>query len=305
MEFKLNEYHGSGLTDEELLSDVKRVANIFGDTYLSVTKYRKHGKYGEAVFRTHFGSWMNVLKILELRTEKNYNEMQRISDNEIISDLLFVKKQLSKETITSGEYDTYGKYSYNTIKFRFGSWSKFLEKVGLKQTGFIGKIDNEDLLKEIERIWILLGRQPTTTDVRNGISKYDLCTFSRRFGGWRSALQYFLDWINTEKETDIKENVEEENSIKNYMEENINYSEKNIVIKNNLRKTPRNINLKLRFKVLLRDNFKCCSCGASPAKNPIVELHIDHIIPWSKGGETVINNLQTLCSKCNLGKSNI
>ena len=69
--------------------------------------------------------------------------------------------------------------------------------------------------------------------------------------------------------------------------------------------TSRNINARLRFKVLSRDNFKCCACGASPAKDPSVELHVDHIIPWSKGGETELENLQTLCSKCNLGKSDL
>jgi len=41
------------------------------------------------------------------------------------------------------------------------------------------------------------------------------------------------------------------------------------------------------------------------AKDPGVELHVDHIFPWSKGGETVFENLQTLCSKCNGGKSNL
>ncbi len=35
-----------------------------------------------------------------------------------------------------------------------------------------------------------------------------------------------------------------------------------------------------------------------------VELHVDHTVPWSKGGETVLGNLRTLCSDCNLGKSN-
>ena len=68
-------------------------------------------------------------------------------------------------------------------------------------------------------------------------------------------------------------------------------------------KSTRSISDKLRYQVLKRDNFKCCACGASPAKNPSVELHIDHIIPWSKGGETKLVNLQTLCSLCTIGKS--
>ena len=62
---------------------------------------------------------------------------------------------------------------------------------------------------------------------------------------------------------------------------------------------------RLRFEVLARDKFTCRFCGASPAKDPSVTLHIDHIVPWSKGGETSLNNLQTLCSKCNLGKSDL
>lgn len=69
-----------------------------------------------------------------------------------------------------------------------------------------------------------------------------------------------------------------------------------------VRKSSRTVSDKLRYQVLKRDNFKCCACGASPAKDSSVELHIDHIIPWSKGGETTLENLQTLCSKCNLGK---
>ena len=72
-----------------------------------------------------------------------------------------------------------------------------------------------------------------------------------------------------------------------------------------MHKTSRDINLRLRFRVLQRDNFKCCACGASPAKDASVELHVDHIMPWAKGGETVLENLQTLCSKCNLGKSDM
>lgn len=70
-------------------------------------------------------------------------------------------------------------------------------------------------------------------------------------------------------------------------------------------KTTRNINWRLRFIVMKRDNFKCQKCGRSPSTDPSVILHIDHKKPYSKGGETIMENLETLCSVCNLGKSDL
>lgn len=62
------------------------------------------------------------------------------------------------------------------------------------------------------------------------------------------------------------------------------------------------MNDSLRYDILKRDGFKCVICGASVEDG--VKLHVDHIIPISKGGKTVKSNLRTLCSNCNLGKSN-
>jgi hypothetical protein len=67
-------------------------------------------------------------------------------------------------------------------------------------------------------------------------------------------------------------------------------------------KDSRVITKTLRFKILFRDNFKCKKCGRG-AENGI-QLHIDHILPYSLGGLTEENNLQTLCIDCNLGKGN-
>ncbi len=61
---------------------------------------------------------------------------------------------------------------------------------------------------------------------------------------------------------------------------------------------------KLREFIKKRDNFTCCICGNSTSTEPNLLLEIDHIVPVSKGGYTIEENLQTLCWKCNREKSN-
>lgn len=55
-----------------------------------------------------------------------------------------------------------------------------------------------------------------------------------------------------------------------------------------------------RYDILRRDNFRCQICGRSQSDG--AKLEVDHIIPVSKGGKTVDENLQTLCHECNQGK---
>ena len=61
---------------------------------------------------------------------------------------------------------------------------------------------------------------------------------------------------------------------------------------------------KLRERIKTRDDYTCRNCHNSINKEPNLLLEIDHIIPVSKGGYTVEENLQTLCWKCNRAKSN-
>ena len=58
---------------------------------------------------------------------------------------------------------------------------------------------------------------------------------------------------------------------------------------------------KLRYEVLQRDHHRCVICGRGAEDG--VKLHVDHIIPVSKGGKTEMSNLRVLCESCNLGKS--
>ena len=59
--------------------------------------------------------------------------------------------------------------------------------------------------------------------------------------------------------------------------------------------------LSLRWKIMLRDGFKCKYCGRS--SNDDVVLHVDHILARSHGGNDDLDNLITSCRECNLGKS--
>lgn len=52
-------------------------------------------------------------------------------------------------------------------------------------------------------------------------------------------------------------------------------------------------------EVYVRDGGKCAKCGAT------TNLHYDHILPYSKGGSSKTpKNIQILCEKCNLAKTN-
>jgi len=59
----------------------------------------------------------------------------------------------------------------------------------------------------------------------------------------------------------------------------------------------------LWWEVLAQNNWTCCSCGRTVKEHGIT-LHVDHIHPRSKGGTDSRENLQALCMKCNIGKSN-
>lgn len=209
---------------------------------------------------------------------KDYHK--KASDKELLDDLKRVAIECSYVSMAQSDYAQNGKFDCTTFCRRFGKWNKALKLAGLELRNKMWT--EEELFDNLEKVWVFKGSQPCRRDMDNKqISFISNGAYLRKFGKWSEALKAFVNYINQYE----------------ICNEDI-YDLKTSQI------TKRDINLRLRFIVLQRDNFKCCTCGASPAKEPGVILHVDHIIPWSKGGETVIDNLQTLCSKCNWGKGN-
>lgn len=202
-----------------------------------------------------------------------------VSDDKILSDMRRVASDRGHGRLPSRLYQSQGKYSVTAASKRFGSWNAALKAAGLQQLNEVN-IPDEDLHRNIGKVWVSLGRQPRRREMLQPLSAYSERPYTRRFGSWRLALEAFIRWAETSGGSDI----DPADSVARK------------------RRTPRDPNLALRWRVMNRDSFRCKNCGRSPATSRSVELHVDHIRPWSEGGETTLENLQTLCSKCNLGK---
>ncbi len=84
------------------------------------------------------------------------------------------------------------------------------------------------------------------------------------------------------------------------LEQMLGKIEKQYPLKNTKSEERSKMTASLRYDIIKRDGFCCVLCGRS-AKDGI-KLHVDHIVPVSKGGKTIKSNLRTLCESCNLGK---
>jgi len=213
---------------------------------------------------------------------------RNIPDTELLDDLKRCVFEKSKDTITALEYASVGAFGVNTFLRRFKTWNNALELAGLNAPNR-QHIPDAELFENIANVWTSLGRQPVGKDMEKsqGRSTVSLGTYEGRFGTWNNALTAFASFIQDGKVSTAE------------------FANKAQTNSTSTKRTPRNVGWRLRAQVLIRDNCICQMCGRSPAKDSTVCLHADHIEPWSKGGETVFENLQTLCEMCNIGKSDM
>jgi 5-methylcytosine-specific restriction endonuclease McrA len=277
-------------SDKVILEEIQRVATLLKKETVITKDLSKHGKIHPSTVIKKFGTWNNALKKAGLRQGKR----RIFTEDEIIQEIKNIAKKLGKDTITTNEFDFNSELMTSNVAYRaFGGWLKALNRAGLNPSRTYG-VTNEEYFENIEKIWRTIGRQPYCSDMIKPLSKYSISAYERRFGSWTKALQSFLKYINEDDKPNISQHQKKQLNKLDLKKKHESFH-----------KTKRNISLRLRFKVLQRDNFKCKICGGSPADDPKIKLHVDHIKPWSKGGETIIENLQTLCEKCNIGKSNL
>ena len=210
---------------------------------------------------------------------------EAITDADIIKEMRSVMKKLGKTKLTIKEFDANAKINSSTVASHFGSWNNALLIVGAEINKKVHSY--EELMRNIRDVWIMKGEQPSKRDMNDKqISSISSASYIRRFGTWYKALESFITYIS-ETEDDAPMVIPEigsGSSIKH--------------------KTKRDPSDRLKVQVLMRDGNRCRICGVE-CSGGLHNIHFDHIIPWSKGGETTLDNLQVLCSACNEAKGNM
>lgn len=204
-----------------------------------------------------------------------------VLDQEIVADMRHAAELAGTAVLSQRLYSEFGQFDPKTASRRFGSWNRAVAAAGL-QIANEANIPDGRLFENLMLLWEYHGRQPRLAELGLPPSRVSWGAYRRRFRSWMDALTQFVAYANAQ-----------DGKPPNPAEAGSGH------------RTSRDPSLRMRFRVLKRDNFSCRACGASPALTPGLILHVDHIKAWSVGGETVDNNLQILCESCNLGKSNI
>jgi len=274
--------------DEVLLDDLRRVAARLSKPSLTKDDYDEHGRFCAATMRKRFGSWNKALELSGLSVTKRVN----IPRHELLGDLKRVAQALRTETISVESYNSCGRFSEATIARAFGSWVKALAAAELcVSSAYRPKVTDDELLSNMAIVWEKVGRQPQKKDFRPPYSHFSANAYVRRYGSWRNALESFVVVANA-----VGTGSEAGSPVGPSPMEPVSHIKK---------QTPRDPGWRLRFLVMRRDRFTCQTCGRTPALDPGVILHVDHVVPWDNGGETTVENLQTLCRECNIGKGDL
>ena len=131
MKFELKKYNRGtpkdyrNVTDDELINDLRQVANKLQKNSVTHSEYDQQGKFNSHIFGRRFGGWLNALEKAGLQKTRNYN----ITDEEAFQNLENIWIKLGRQPIREELCAPLSKYSGAFYEYRFGTWQKALELI--------------------------------------------------------------------------------------------------------------------------------------------------------------------------------
>ncbi len=222
-------------------------------------------------------------------TDYSIKRFSKYSEAELIASLQAFAKRNGQSFVSGQAFSKATGISEATITNHFVTWHAFCVKAGLSPR-YQREASRADLFENLALVWERLGRQPRAKEMKQPLSRISNSRYNREFkSSWYQICLEFLAYKSGASTSEIERELQMDEKTPDTLPTHA---------------TRRSVSLSLRYAVLKRDNFRCVKCGRSPALSPGIVLHIDHNQAWANRGETVLENLQTLCSDCNLGKSN-
>lgn len=166
-------------TKEEVLQDIKEVISTTNST--NRENYLKHGKYSRAVFEKFFGSWNEILELLDYKI----NMYKNVTKEEVIQEMLRLQEK-HNGYFTAVIQRKESKYSQPIIDRLFGSFSNMLRELNLRSP--YGKaITDEEIINEIKDIYNRFGT--ISGDLIDEFSSLSTPTIIHRFGSMQEAYE--------------------------------------------------------------------------------------------------------------------
>lgn len=293
----LTEYTESSIWDE-----IRRVAQLHAGGPFTLQSFKRLlPRVSPNTVRRRFGDWKTALQKAGLEhlsreqflspSEKRIHLGRNMSDDDLIKEMQRVHRLSGAEVLTKTIFDQLSVTQYEVVRERFGNWHKALDRAGIGKSALGKRYTDSQCFENLANLWTHYGRQPYYRETLKAPSTVGPKAYVLRWGNWRKTLKAFVDWANAD-EAEFSEDRSQLSPIEITSATAISA----------INEDPHDIPLRLRWKVLVRDRFRCRACGRSPANNLSVELHVDHIEPWADSKRTILENLQTLCEDCNLGK---
>ena len=287
---------------DDVLAELKRVAALVEKPTLTRNEFGKHSRIAPKTVDAHFGNWQKALQAAGLSYRFD-SSSERISSDEVLAEIRRVAEALDVQVLSTEQFDSHARFTHVVPRRIFGTWHKAMMAAGL-QGSSRGKTNTDDeCFENLLQVWTHYGRAPKQREMSTAPSVISARSYAGRFGSWIKALEAFIDRVNSDNTPAEANEADKTPTSVVVSEVPIPEREERKTKKVSIPECDkREIRLGLRFDVLKRDHFRCVVCGRSPATVLGLVLHVDHVVPWSKGGKTVIENLRSACQDCNIGK---